>query len=259
MDLMKLSCPSCGGSLQLPDDIDQATCRYCQTMLVVQRGEGYASLKIAEKVQDAIRDSAVETRVAIEEGSLVTRDELRRMQLSQDLSATQARLASLQAEIRALEREKKKRKVKRQLKKLRKEEKVLFLQVGEIEKSIAARTPQAQAPQQPAASVPKKPKKPMSRSIKAILWGCGTYFFVGVICAIPAIFIDEALFAGTGSSAAPLLTFTSLAAFVFAGLAFIYVLTPDAQIWSSLRSYVRRPKSKKPKVEEKPAEKAGQS
>lgn len=256
MDLIKMSCPSCGGSLQLPGDLDQVTCSYCNTLLVVQRGEGYASLKIAEKVEAAIRDSAADTRVAIEEGSQVTRDELRRLQLSQGLSAAQTRLASLQTEIRALEREKQKRKVKRQLKMLRKEERNLVRQVRSIEKSIGARLREAQAAQPPTA---RAPRKPILKSIRALLYGCGTWILASMICVILAGVLDDEILASAGEWGQfdALFCIGSLAAFSAGIFVIIYMLNPEARIWSNLRSLVGRSKPEKAEDDEELGDEVG--
>jgi uncharacterized Zn finger protein (UPF0148 family) len=243
MDLIKLACPSCGGSLQIPNDLDQVTCAYCQTLLVVQRGEGYAALKIAEKVEKAIRDSADETRTAIERGSEVTRDELRRMQLSQELSAARTRLISLQGEIRALERGERKGKAKRQLKALRKDERTLAQQVQHMERSLpAASTSGHPVPGRSPASV-AAPKSTMSR---ALLYGCGTWLLAALLCGLPASALDKAIFGGGGEPSQSGLFFTlaSLVALFIGLLVFLYVRNPAAPLWAKLRPG-QRPTAKK--------------
>jgi len=90
--------------------------------LNVQRGEGYAALKIAEKLGQAIQDSSAQTQGTIREGTQVTQIELKRLQINQDITTAQLQLSNVQAEIRSLEREKATGKTRQQLHELRQQE-----------------------------------------------------------------------------------------------------------------------------------------
>jgi DNA-directed RNA polymerase subunit RPC12/RpoP len=43
-DFLSLSCPSCGGKLQITSDIERFACSYCGTEQIVKRGGGIISL-----------------------------------------------------------------------------------------------------------------------------------------------------------------------------------------------------------------------
>lgn len=43
-DYINLTCPSCGGKLQITNDVDRFACGYCGHELIVKRGGGIISL-----------------------------------------------------------------------------------------------------------------------------------------------------------------------------------------------------------------------
>ena len=136
MEVQKLSCASCGAPIQVPSDLDAFNCSYCGAALVVKRGEGYVALKIAEEVSQQIKEVGDQTQATIREGAEGTQEELKRLQLNQDLSAAQVQLTNIQAELRALERGKKSRKIKRQIRDLRKQEKQLITRINTLNRAI---------------------------------------------------------------------------------------------------------------------------
>lgn len=92
MKLIKLNCTACGAPISIPDDIDQLNCAVCGSLLYLERGEGYYSLKVAEKIADAIQQSGKSTEDAIRETAEMTQKELRRMQISQNLRAVENKI-----------------------------------------------------------------------------------------------------------------------------------------------------------------------
>ncbi len=104
MKIVKLNCTACGAPITIPEDVDQIVCTSCGTVLGIERGEGYVALKIADKLAKAIESSGSQTQDAIRESAQVTRSELQKLQLSQELSAAQMQLNGIQAEIRVVER-----------------------------------------------------------------------------------------------------------------------------------------------------------
>lgn len=44
-EFIRLACPSCGGKLQITNDIERFACAHCGTEILVRRGEGIISLK----------------------------------------------------------------------------------------------------------------------------------------------------------------------------------------------------------------------
>lgn len=107
MSIIKMNCSACGAPISIPEDVLQITCTSCGTSLLVERGEGYVALKIAEKLARAIETSGMETQEVIRENTQVTRTELQRLQLTQELATTEMQLNGIQSEIRMLERESK--------------------------------------------------------------------------------------------------------------------------------------------------------
>ena len=106
MPLIKVNCAACGAPISIPPetDLEFITCSSCGTALQVEHGEGYISLKIAEKIAQSIEESGHATRKVIEENSQLQRHELQRIQLAQELTAAELRLTNIQAEIRMLNR-----------------------------------------------------------------------------------------------------------------------------------------------------------
>lgn len=129
MKITKLNCTSCGAPISVPDGINYINCSSCGSFLAIERGEGYIALKIAEKITQVITDSSRNTQEVIRENTVVTRSELQRLQLSNEVSTAKMKLNFLQTEIRSLERESTNLKKSFQLKNLHTEE---FLTLDQI-------------------------------------------------------------------------------------------------------------------------------
>ena len=138
MDIATVNCSSCGAPIKVPSDLERFNCAYCGAALVVQRGEGYVALKLAEQVGKTIQEVGQQTQSTIREGAQVTQVELKRLQIGQEISALQIRLSSVQAEIRMLERQKADRKIKKQLKALRTEQDALANRIKNLQVGFAA-------------------------------------------------------------------------------------------------------------------------
>ena len=245
MKVMQMTCPSCNGPLKIPDDVDKLTCSFCGSELVVQRGDGYSALKLAEAVSQTIEDVGKETQSTIREGTSVTQTELKRLQLGQELSSLQLQLSNIQSEIRALEMGKKNRKVRRHLKDLRQQETNLKRRIYSLQASMAPPTQASGGT--PAASRPsKKPKdkKPMSPATKGCLLGIVTLMLVMCICTLVTIPIESAFLdpeVEEVSDVTMLFMVTGMIVGLIAGSAvFAYFLTPDADIWKPILSRVGR-------------------
>jgi len=52
-DFAKLACPSCGATLNVPDNVDRFACSYCATELVAQRDEGVLTIS---PIVDALKE-----------------------------------------------------------------------------------------------------------------------------------------------------------------------------------------------------------
>jgi hypothetical protein len=104
MEIKQLNCSACGAPISVPDDVDHINCAACGSFLSIQRGEGYIALKMVEKVTETIKDEA-----------FATQTELKRLQITQEISMVELRLSQVRSEIRKLEREKSGKKARRQL------------------------------------------------------------------------------------------------------------------------------------------------
>lgn len=98
MKLIKLNCTACGAPISIPDDIEHLNCAICGSMLYLERGEGYYSLKVAEKLADAIQSSSKSTEDAIRQTAEMTQRELRRMQLNQSLQNAETKMRAATAQ-----------------------------------------------------------------------------------------------------------------------------------------------------------------
>jgi uncharacterized Zn finger protein (UPF0148 family) len=180
MNILSMSCTSCGAPLKIPDNIDQLYCAHCGTALIVQRSEGYAALKVAEHLGKAIQESSNKTQAAIVEGTQVTQAELKRLQLTQELSAAHMQLGNIQAQIRSLQLVKQTKKVKRQLAGLRGSETNAMNHINMLQ---AALRPIDMTGGESVKNIPvasqKRPKKPFTRS--PFKMGCAVFFLVSLI------------------------------------------------------------------------------
>ena len=67
-DVVVLTCPSCGGKLQITADIDRFACAYCGTEQIVKRGDGIVSLAPVvaglKRVQAGVDKTAAELAIS---------------------------------------------------------------------------------------------------------------------------------------------------------------------------------------------------
>ena len=96
MQIVKLNCTACGAPISVPEHLDRLNCSACGSLLQVDRGEGYITLIIFEKISQAIETSGKETTAAIKESSYVTKTELQKLQIQQEIIANQTILANIE-------------------------------------------------------------------------------------------------------------------------------------------------------------------
>ena len=100
MTVSKINCSACGAPLSVKEGVDTIKCGSCGSSLQIERGEEFIALNLVEKISKTIEETGHDLR----ENAQVTLTELKRMQLSNDLNASQMQLTTLQSEIRMLER-----------------------------------------------------------------------------------------------------------------------------------------------------------
>lgn len=166
MSLEQLKCPACAAAVSVSPGASQATCAYCGATLRVQRSDGENTLLLAEKVTDAIADSGAQTKAAIGESTAVTREELRRIQLTQELAGLELRLTTLQSEIRSLQRMPSNKVTGQQLAQLGKQEADLQVRIAQLHAALNPPPPPSTLPT--AAPPAVKSKSPKTKPAQAI-------------------------------------------------------------------------------------------
>jgi DNA polymerase III alpha subunit (gram-positive type) len=144
MEIMKLNCASCGSPIQIQSDTEFLTCPFCSTQLAVDRGQNFLTLKIVEKVSQAINQTGASTQSAIRDGTQTTQSELKRLQITQDISLLHLQLSSIQSEIRELQREKKSKTQIFQLNELRSQESNLKQRIAFLHNALTSTQSAAQ-------------------------------------------------------------------------------------------------------------------
>ena len=104
MKIVKLNCTSCGAPISIPENIDTLFCSSCGSKLAVDRGEGYVTLQLVEKLTQAVQESGEKAHSAIKENTYVTKTELKRVQISQSINTEEMKLNTLRQEMRSLTR-----------------------------------------------------------------------------------------------------------------------------------------------------------
>ncbi|MBC7236222.1 MAG: hypothetical protein H5T69_10285 [Chloroflexi bacterium] len=180
MNIQKMSCPSCGAPISVAEDLNQLKCAFCGSILSVQRGEGPAALKTAEKLGQPIQAPSARTQGATHEGTQVTQLELKQLQIKQDITAAQLQLWNVQAEIRSLEREKATGKTRQRLRELRHQEAVIRSHIAMLQAALPdAATHVVGTALAPMTAIPER--KPWYRSFG---WMALLFFFLTPVWAV---------------------------------------------------------------------------
>lgn len=249
MSVQRVACASCGAPIQLPPDIDRLNCAYCGAGLVVQRGEGFVALKMAEQVSQAIQDVGAQTQSAIRSGTETTQVELKRLQLSQQVAALQMQLTTVETEIRTLERSPQTGQVRRQLKDLAVQQRGLLQQIRTLQGALAPMAPLEAGGEQPTGQASSRrgiaPQSPQEAAANARRGGgcilaILAFFIVGAAMVGVGGAIDDAIFrvpksaGATASSSGPCASIGVVVAFLAGFAVYLYHVNPDAPMWRSL-------------------------
>ena len=151
-----MQCPACSAPISVSPGAAQTKCSYCGSTLHVQRSDGDTALIASAQMTDAIAHSSAQTKAAIGESAAVTREELRRLQLAQELSNLELRLESVQGEIRTLQRmpldQGNKSITQQQLRQLQTQEAGLTSRIAQVNTSLHPASPVTAAAASNAAS-----------------------------------------------------------------------------------------------------------
>ncbi len=96
MKITALTCPSCGGALKVPEDVETLACAHCETQLTVDRGKGYVSLRMLSEIKQQMEaDMEAQERTA---------SELAIIRLNEELGLLGTEKESLEERIKEVER-----------------------------------------------------------------------------------------------------------------------------------------------------------
>ena len=98
-DVITLSCPNCGGKLEITEDIDRFSCGHCGVEHIVRRSGGIVAIKpFLENITQEVRKAA--------KGAENTASEMALKRLDQEISVLQGNLKEVQNRIRKIEDQK---------------------------------------------------------------------------------------------------------------------------------------------------------
>ena len=146
MKIEPVRCPACFAVVEVPPNIDRATCEYCGTTSLIDLSQGQVTLKMASELS-GLRQKVEETNALAAQSTLKssadTQKELQRLRLNQELATVELRLANAQSEIRSLQRNsgKKNKNYKRDLLTLETQVRALNAQSVQIQESLRALDP----------------------------------------------------------------------------------------------------------------------
>lgn len=146
MKIEPVRCPSCFAVVEVPPNMDRATCEYCGTTSFIDLSQGQVTLKMAGELS-GLRQKVEETNALAAQSALKssedTQKELQRLRLTQELTTVELRLANAQAEVRSLQRnpDKKNKNYKRELLSLESQVRTLNAQNSQIQQSLRALDP----------------------------------------------------------------------------------------------------------------------
>lgn len=177
MKIEAIHCPACFAAATILPGADRMTCEYCGTTSFVEQSQGQVTLKFAHELaglQQALQDSDAQTARSVRSTAEETQKELQSLRLGQELSTVDMRLASVQAELRALQRntdKKQSKAIKTQVSTLERELGALSAQRARLQNALAALDPVAfDAPSRSVAAA--SPGRNQSiRGLGCLGWG----------------------------------------------------------------------------------------
>ena len=183
MKTTQLECPACGAALRVEDKAQRVTCDFCGKQSVLEYNQGQATILAAERLGQAIMTSNTQVSDTIRSSGDVTQLELKRLQLTQDISSCQMLLANVQSEIRSLERQSASKVTKNQLKELHQQEADIKTRISTLQNSLVPQAGHAD-PQAPGI---------VAKASRVITWRTGLGWAFLVLMVVGTLFsaIDE--------------------------------------------------------------------
>lgn len=177
MNIQKINCPACGATIHVMKDVDTYVCSYCGTSFTVEQKDGTLTARLVKNVENVIKDIGDKTSTSIRESSQSTQNELKKIQIQQQISTLQNQLSTINFEIRSLERSKRNRKQRKQLRELKTEKLELVERIKVLESEIYGTSSDSQV---------KKEKNNVIQSLKKLpkwLIVSGLFLLI-ILCAI---------------------------------------------------------------------------
>lgn len=125
MSIVQQRCPACAGPLSIQPGTRRVQCVYCGSALSIARDGDEISVTLAEEVLGKIEASGAQTQA-----------ELQRLRLLQELSNAEMRLASVQGEMRSIQRGQMNALARTHLNELHQESLALQKQIAELKHRI---------------------------------------------------------------------------------------------------------------------------
>lgn len=144
-------------------------CPYCGTAIHVEHSAGEATVKLATQVSGAIVGANAQMQAALVQSSAITRDELQRTQLHNELSTVQMQLTAIQGEIRSVQRMPVTAVTKRQMQDLRAQEACLIQRERAIRQTLYP--PMAQNGEANHSTGSARVKQPGAQGVLGSLFG----------------------------------------------------------------------------------------
>jgi uncharacterized membrane protein YhaH (DUF805 family) len=171
-------------------------------------------LAVSEKLASTIEKSGEQTYGAIKEGAYVTKVELRRLQIAQDLSMIQMRLANVQSEIRTIERMPRSSVTRNQLRDLRGQEVALQQQAQTLASVLNPTPPASPVAAKPASRQAGLADQNLGAILRDLLFSkqgriSRSQYWLGMFIVMGLLFFAVALSgtsANAGESGSPLAT-----------------------------------------------------
>lgn len=177
MKIEAIHCPACFAAATILPGADRMTCEYCGTTSFIEQSQGQVTLKLAHELaglQQTLQDSDVQTARSVRSTAEETQKELQSLRLGQELSTVDMRLASVQAELRTLQRntdKKQSKAIKSQVSTLERELGALSAQRARLQNAIAALGPVAFDAPSKAVAAASRGRNQSIRGLGCLGWG----------------------------------------------------------------------------------------
>lgn len=180
-----LTCPSCAAPVTMPSATVVIHCPYCRSPLNIQVTDGQAILSVAHRVANAVQASVQKTSAAVETGTAITKAELRRVQLTQELTIARLRLDNTRSEMRTLHFQRSGLQSWLQMRELRRQEQEILAQIHAVNCELNPRSADLSPPPPQAVDTGDGPLwlffSPLGRATRSDFWKGVIILFIAAL------------------------------------------------------------------------------